>query len=534
MQSDAVHTACAFFQNADLHIPKPSGQMFVCGPSTTEKTANDGSVDANYMNLTGLVADPDNQSLAEPKPIDNRRRPEIQHSDSTENLDISAARASDSVSAPRVETSSSPGKNYVKLTMQLVSLTEPLTNDLWIHDGQTEPKTAENCKDSSYLSLPESRRHRQASDAISTEIKTEKVAEGKLTADRDSKRRVCRAEKHRSADEPTQLRKPDLCILGQDVCEWTSNARLAAPSSGLRPPQLPHSSEGQTDVVQPAAPPQKLKPPVLHKKPQFLPLSKKTARATYSGRTPDLDEIQSRGSLEAIAACSPPVLGTLESPRRRKPSSSSSENRSTLEAPEAASLHPGAHSFGMSRCSRADIRRTNVDEKEEKKSQTMMRSSLAEAQDEDDRAEKDGTKIITAPSITGRKMTPRKRRKKRAGRQLLMMSSRMESSPSSSSSSSSSSLSSSSSDEEREAAESRETSRNFRPPHSRVYFEETSDSDGSGATTGQSRHSLSSVLSSDSLQVALSLPDLRIQEPGEGADRSQEEEQANAPLDGKT
>lgn len=46
--------------------------------------------------------------------------------------------------------------------------------------------------------------------------------------------------------------------------------------------------------------------------------------------------------------------------------------------------------------------------------------------------------------------------------------------------------------------------------------EETSDSESSCALIGQSRYSLSSVLSTDSLRGELLLPDLLIQEPEEG------------------
>lgn len=56
-----------------------------------------------------------------------------------------------------------------------------------------------------------------------------------------------------------------------------------------------------------------------------------------------------------------------------------------------------------------------------------------------------------------------------------------------------------------------------------VCDEDTSDSESSCTLIGQSKYSLSSVLSTDSLQVELSLPDLLIQEPGEDdEDRSQE------------
>lgn len=71
------------------------------------------------------------------------------------------------------------------------------------------------------------------------------------------------------------------------------------------------------------------------------------------------------------------------------------------------------------------------------------------------------------------------------------------------------------------------------PLPTRVFFEDSSDSESPCAVVGQSLHSLSSMLSTDSLQVQLSFPDLQIQEPGEAEDRNQEVEEASGPLDGK-
>ena len=69
-----------------------------------------------------------------------------------------------------------------------------------------------------------------------------------------------------------------------------------------------------------------------------------------------------------------------------------------------------------------------------------------------------------------------------------------------------------------------------------VCDQDTSDSEGSCALIGQSRSSLSSALSTDSLRGELLLPDLLIQEDEEeerrkeGADRSRE---AQGPPDGE-
>lgn len=78
---------------------------------------------------------------------------------------------------------------------------------------------------------------------------------------------------------------------------------------------------------------------------------------------------------------------------------------------------------------------------------------------------------------------------------------------------------------------------------SQVCYDDTTDSESSCTLVGQSKYSLSSALSSDSLQVELSLPDLLIQEPGEGdgdggqegtEERDQEGKEGAGQRDGKS
>ncbi|XP_075951273.1 uncharacterized protein LOC142953088 [Anarhichas minor] len=142
---------------------------------------------------------------------------------------------------------------------------------------------------------------------------------------------------------------------------------------------------------------------------------------------------------------------------------------------------------------------------------SMMRSSLAEDKEEDEKetVEETGMKapIMMMPSTTRKKDKARKRRKRRAGRQLLMMST-MRPSPSSFSSSSSSS---SSSGDERDVKErTRQRAR-----MTTVRQQDTSDSESSCAPIGRSRCFLSSALSTDSMQGEKSLLDLLIHEEEE-------------------
>lgn len=164
----------------------------------------------------------------------------------------------------------------------------------------------------------------------------------------------------------------------------------------------------------------------------------------------------------------------------------------------------------------------------------MMRSSLAEDEDEeeDEKVEERAIKttMMMMLSSTKKRDKARKRRKRRTGRQLLMMSSTMEPSPSSSSSSSSSlssSSSSSSSGDEHDVVKGRTlpTSERVRMMK-KVCDEETSDSESSCAQTGQSRYSLSSALSTESLREELSLPDLLIEETGEEEEEQSSNEEA--------
>lgn len=561
----------------------------------SEKTPNSESIHANYQNLIDVVLSPEKQLHSRSNLINCKSPQELQHNDRKVNSDIYPTLPSDSNSASRVRISSSPGR--IKSTMPLVSLQQPDTANISIYDKQTQQNIAEKYKDSSYLTLPD-KPHRQANSTDITEMRYPKVAEGTLAADSDFKcNRVCKPDgpkKCSTVDKPMLPRKPDLCIVGlmatsfntQGGCEWKSNGKTTAMSSEGSPPQLPDSTfytalhpdlthSGSKGKTEPSASPDSItalptnttapdlaprssqKPPILHKKPQFSLLSLKTTQPACSRNTGEAsrgmsavsDTLETRrmgstGNMETMGVYSPTILGILESSCIKEPPLSSSENFSTSESEttsyncstlgthQTPSLQTGAYSLGRSRSGCGAIQRTTIRETDEKMiRRVMMRSSLAEAQDEDERVEKEGTKIIATTSLTRKKIKSRKRRKKAAGRQLLMMSSTMEPFTSSSSSSSSSSLSSSSSDDDRKPVKNRETSKKMPPLHTRVYREDTSDSESPCAVIG---HSLSRVLSTDSLQVELSFPDLRIQEPGEDEDGNQEEEEdASGPLEGK-
>ncbi|TKS66682.1 NHS-like protein 1 [Collichthys lucidus] len=155
----------------------------------------------------------------------------------------------------------------------------------------------------------------------------------------------------------------------------------------------------------------------------------------------------------------------------------------------------------------------------------LMSSSLAEDEEDAEKERETMMMMMMMTSTTRKKDKARKRRKRRPGRQLLMMSSTMQPSPSSSSSSSSG--------DERDAAKERTMQASVRMSVTGVCDEDTSDSESGCSLIGQSKSSLSSVLSTDSLQEELLLPDLLIQEPEEeGADgRGQEVKEAGRPPD---
>ncbi|KAI3366184.1 hypothetical protein L3Q82_010015, partial [Scortum barcoo] len=142
----------------------------------------------------------------------------------------------------------------------------------------------------------------------------------------------------------------------------------------------------------------------------------------------------------------------------------------------------------------------------------MMRSSLAEDEEENEKDRGIKTMMMMMSSSTRKKDKARKRRKRRPGRQLLMMSSTMEPSPSSSI-----------------------IIIIIDHPHHLHPHLEMNEMRRKSERCKQSKYSLSSALSTDSLRGELSLQDLLIQEPEEeeeGADKRREGmKQAGGPSD---
>lgn len=168
----------------------------------------------------------------------------------------------------------------------------------------------------------------------------------------------------------------------------------------------------------------------------------------------------------------------------------------------------------------------------------MMRSSLAEDEEEEEQErvkEKVKRTTVMRTTSSNKKDKAKKWQKRQLGRQLLMISPKKEPSPSLSSSSSSSSSSS-------ENEEDFKKYRHERLRTMKVCEQETSDSEGCCSLIGESRFSLSSVLSTENLQGELSLPDLLIKEPDEKEEeqgkrepwrRVEELKEINRPSDGK-
>lgn len=312
--------------------------------------------------------------------------------------------------------------------------------------------------------------------------------------------------KPRSPEKPTPLKKPDLCILGLVTC----------PEVNASPGSLPHKQKPLSLYTKPdlsSSSPRKMKP---------LFASENTREAPNSTSVP-CDKLEITGMSHNQSATGEGSTGNM--------SITGSRNKlngiiSTLEncvtsgtwQTNGNSEHLG-DSSAQTGGTQATVPRRLYKDNQKTFHKRVMRSSLAEDEDEDEKVEERGTlttMMMMMSSSTKKRDKPRRRRKRRTGRQVLLMSTIQPTPSSSSSSSSSSSLSSSSSGDERDVAKRRTvpTSVRVRMPGEQCN-EETSDSESSCAQIGQSRYSLSSALSTESLRGELSLPDLLIQEPGE-------------------
>lgn len=369
----------------------------------------------------------------------------------------------------------------------------------------------------------------------------------------DSLKKVCSAEK------PSLPKKPDLGVLGltstitsregpvqgntrqmakcfSDLCQSQPDETGLADGSyspqNLNFESLLVNGSDAADVTPPlsASSPKKQKPPILHKKPEVTsPLKSKSSKSfspsqvysttgapinctsmdtsqaekTFGVQVGTMEKCRSSCPLEPQGTsrhCQPNVIMGAQHLWSIMEAQSSAGNQTTSENPGImGNLGNGSLQWddGTTNQNRL-IRPSRMNVHEEKEEEHTCGST--------------GTQILMMSSPTKRKES---KRRKRSCRQLLMMSKTMEPTPSSSSSSSSSS---SASEDEGDEVKTRLVK--MRAAIRQARYEDTSDSESSGAPPNQSKYSLSSALSSDSLQAELSLPDLLIQEGDE--DGSQE------------
>lgn len=377
-----------------------------------------------------------------------------------------------------------------------------------------------------------------------------------------SLRKVCSPEK------PGLPKKPDLGVLGltstttsrerpkvqtntgqmtkcsSDLCQTQPDETGLADGSNL-PQNLnakswPINTNAAADVTPPlsASSPKKQKPPILHKKPDVMVTSSQKSKQAFrasqvfftNGSPMDCNSMGTPqaekafgvlvGTMEKSCSscplepqgtsrhCQPNVIMGMQQLQSIMEVQSSAENQRTSENLSIMeNLGNGSLQSLVRLQPRWDDGPTNQ--------KRPIRSLMMDVQEEVEEEHSCGstkTQILMMPSTTKGKGS---KRRKRASRQLLMMSQTMGPTPSSTSSSSSSS---SSSEDEGEEVKARLAK--MRAAISQARYEDTSDSESSGALLSHSKYSLSSALSSDSLHVELSLPDLLIQEGGE--DGSQE------------
>ncbi|KAK9518762.1 hypothetical protein VZT92_022753, partial [Zoarces viviparus] len=383
---------------------------------------------------------------------------------------------------------------------------------------------------------------------------------------------VCRTASPRklySQEKPTLPKKPDLCILSlmaypEDRRGQKSSGQITASSSGLNsqsqclansfctpsPNHLTRTTspvERTHDYITAHSPvgfPHRQKPPVLHKKPDCSTKTPKPLSGTAgitlngtmgtlenrgtSGTRDTMETSSTRGIMGMHGNCGPSGNMGITETRSIKGAphsmdeTTSTKNRGTSGTRGTMETNSTLGTMGMyGNCGPSEtcstfgttdpwiIKTRTYQDIENTFHTSMMKSSLAEDKEEDEKetVEETGMKapIMMMPSTTRKKDKARKRRKTRAGRQLLMMSTTRPS-PSSSSSSSSSSSGDERDVNERTRQRARTTT---------VRQQDTSDSESSCAPIGQSRCSLSSSLSTDSMQGEKSLLDLLIHEEDE-------------------
>ncbi|XP_013879779.1 NHS-like protein 1 isoform X2 [Austrofundulus limnaeus] len=367
-----------------------------------------------------------------------------------------------------------------------------------------------------------------------------------------------------SPEKPVPPKKSDLCVLGPKAKREPGRSKSPESSTGLnnqsqlsidsldtrflthltKSKQLPKQltstcvlsalpERSFNSIHSLASSPQHQKPQILQKKPDLsltshkTPFASKTTASGLNGTTGTTSILQTQNTVRTSS-----TLETVCNTNKRNPE----ETCSTPQNLKICGAHDQSGTVGVDPSQVPETTSTSAegtqavapdhnyfgiiesklqDEKNTYHMRTMS-SSLDEEEEEQERVKKRVKRTTVMMKTSPSKKDKAKKRHKRLGKQLLMIPPKME--PSSSMSSSTSSSSSSSENEQDVKIYRLERLRTMK-----VCDQETSDSEGCCSLIGESRFSLSSVLSTENLQGELSLPDLLIKEPDE-----EEEEQGKS------
>lgn len=539
--SKAAQQDCSAFPNAnadadglvniDVKVPGPGSQNAVCKLGSNVASYNDESPYTGFKSLQAIVSSPAHQGTSGLQVINDKAPRDIQSNDQArEETDTYASLKNNQVSSPdspSIKMFCGNDQSHNETTIQDSSLHQQKVTDTLLTDSILTEQEENHLNTENYSSYWTHSGRNQVSVCrrIMLESKDEVETNGKNNSEMQNHTEAAKSPmaysyvtqsyrgfqsaspvKLRSPEKPTPPKKPDLCILGLMTSPEVNTSPGSSPQK-----QKPLILYKKSDLS--LSSPRKIKPLFESENTREAPKSTSVAcgmlDSTGISHNQSITGASTTGNMSITGSINKlnGILSTLEN------CVTSSTWRNLGYSGELGA------SFAQTGGTQATDPRRLYKDNQKTFHKRMMRSSLAEDEEEDEKLEERGTKttMMIMSSSTKKRDKARRRRKRRTGRQVLMMSSTMQPTPSSSSSSSSSSsLSSSSSGDERDVVKRRTmpTSERARMPRE-LCNEETSDSESSCAQIGHSRYSLSSALSTESLQGELSLPDLLIQEPGE-------------------
>ncbi|XP_026218215.1 NHS-like protein 1 isoform X3 [Anabas testudineus] len=525
------------------------------------RTPTDETAYAGLQSLQGSIYSPDNQRTSGHQVVnskDNKFNEQVR-----KESDTYASLTNNQISSPDsswIKISSGNDQNHINPLIQEQQITDTVLADNMLSEPAETSGNTEN--DSSYWTLSGTNQvYPRESRRILLESKDEEEGNGKDNSADESPMAYSDVTQSelvlKSPEKPTPLKKPDLCILGLKA-STEDNTSLGGSPQKQKPPILhkkPDLSLTSTRKIKTLFPSENTSEApnsnsvaygtleiagishtqnttgivhIIDPRNKFNGIMSTLENCVSSGSccTMENSNFGSKGTkmwtcvssgtmgpTQAWSTCG--VTNTTDGTMKNCGTTQTCRNEGN------SGDHGGATAETRGTPSGATDPRRLYKDNQKTFHKRMMRPSLAEDEEEDDEDEKvkeRGTKTMMMSSSTKKRgRARRRRRRRRTGRQLLIMSSTMQPTPSSSSSSSSSSLSSSSSSsgDEQDLEKGRTVPTRERVRMSREVWNEETDSESSCAQTGHSRNSLSSALSTESLQGELSLPDLLIQEPGE-------------------